>query len=263
MTATLSSTDNNVSPVISDDGISLFSIQNSINNMGIDSNIISIVDGGTGYNPNTVTATMSSPDVGSDTPVLSVSTNNGVISSVHVTYPGSGYLKTPTITISDPTTRSGNSNASVVVLGETSSKGGNAYTRYITKKVVLTSGNDSGDLRVYYTAYKPLNTQVYVYYKIQNAQDTDSFDDQSWQLMTQVGNQTAYSKNRTSYIEFECAPGVGGVADNTISYTSTNGNTYTEFIQFAIKVVMATNDKTSVPSITDIRAIALPAGTGL
>ena len=263
MTATLSSTDNNVSPVISDDGISLFSIQNSINNMGIDSNIISIVDGGTGYNPNTVTATMSSPDVGSDTPVLSVSTNNGVISSVHVTYPGSGYLKTPTITISDPTTRSGNSNASVVVLGETSSKGGNAYTRYITKKVVLTPGNDSGDLRVYYTAYKPLNTQVYVYYKIQNAQDTDSFDDQSWQLMTQVGNQTAYSKNRTSYIEFECAPGVGGVADNTISYTSTNGNTYTEFIQFAIKVVMATNDKTSVPSITDIRAIALPAGTGL
>jgi len=263
MTATLKSTDNNVSPVISDDGISLFSTQNVINNMGIDSNIINIVDGGTGYNPNTVTATMSSPDVGSDTPVLSVSTSNGVISSVHVTYPGSGYLKTPTITISDAATRSGNTNASVVVLGETSPKGGNAYARYITKNVVLTPGNESADLRVYYTAYKPLNTQVYVYYKIQNAQDTDPFANQSWQLMTQVGNQTAYSKNRTNFIEFECAPGVGGVADNIISYISTNGNEYNEFIRFAIKVVMSTSDKTSVPIITDIRALALPAGTGL
>ena len=263
LSATLSSTDDSVSPVISDDGVSLYSIQNYINNMGIDSNIINVTNGGTGYNPNTVTATISSPDVGSDTPVLSVSTSNGVIESVYVTYPGSGYLKTPTITISDPTTRSGNSNAAVVVLGETSAKGGNAYARYITKKVVMTPGNDSGDLRVFYTAYKPLNTQVYVYYKILNSQDTSVFEKQSWQLMTQVGKQTTYSKDRSNYIEFECAPGVNGVADNSISYTSTNGNTYTNFIQFAIKIVMATSDRTSVPSITDIRALALPAGTGL
>jgi hypothetical protein len=263
MTATLTSTDNNVSPVISDDGVTLYSVQNYINNMGIDSNIISITNGGTGYNSNTVTASISSPDIGSDTPVLSVSTSNGVIESVYVTYPGSGYLTTPTITISDPTTRSGNSNAAVVVLGETSASGGNAYARYITKKVIMTPGNDSGDLRVYYTAYKPLNTQVYVYYKILNSQDTEAFESQSWQLMTQVGKQTTYSKSRDNYIEFECAPGTGGVANNTLSYTSTNGNTYTNFIQFAIKVVMATSDKTSVPIITDIRALALPAGTGL
>jgi hypothetical protein len=127
----------------------------------------------------------------------------------------------------------------------------------------MTPGNDSGDLRVYYTAYKPLNTQVYVYYKILNSQDTESFENQSWQLMTQVGKQTTYSTNRANYIEFECAPGTGGVANNSVSYTSTNGNTYTNFIQFAIKVVMATSDRTSVPILTDIRAIALPAGTGL
>lgn len=263
LTATMTSTDTNVSPVISDDGVTLYSIQNYINNMGIDSNIISITNGGTGYNSNTVTASISSPDVGSDTPVLSVSTSNGVVQSVYVTYPGSGYLNTPTITISDPTTRSGNSNAAVVVLGETTPRGGNAYARYITKKVIMTPGNDSGDLRVYYTAYKPLATQVYVYYKILNSQDTEIFEDQSWQLMTQIGKQTTYSKNRDNYIEFECAPGIGGVANNTLSYTSTNGNTYTNFIQFAIKVVMASSDKTSVPILTDIRAIALPAGTGL
>ena len=263
MTATLTSTDTNVSPVISDDGTTLYAIQNYINNMGIDSNIINITNGGTGYNANTVTAIISNPDIGSDKPVLNVQTSNGVVQSVYVTYPGSGYLTTPTITISDPTTRSGNSNAAVVVLGETSPSGGNGYARYVTKKVVMTPGNDSGDLRVYYTAYKPLNAQVYVYYKILNSQDTETFENQSWQLMTQVGKQSTYSTNRTNYIEFECAPGIGGVANNTVSYTSTNGNTYNSFIQFAIKVVMATSDRTSVPILTDIRAIALPAGTGL
>ena len=267
LTATLSSSDNNVSPIISDDGVSLYSVQNYINNMGIDSNIISVTNGGTGYG-NTVTATISDPDIGSDKPVLGVSTSNGVIQSVYVTYPGSGYLTTPTITISDPTTRTGSTaNATVTVLGETSAKGGNAYAKYITKKVVMTPAaqqeNDSGDLRVYYTAYKPLNTQVYVYYKIQNALDNDLFENQPWQLMTQVGKQTVYSKTRDSYIEFECAPGINGSANNSLSYTSTNGTTYNTFTKFAIKIVMATSDRTSVPIITDIRAIALPSGTGL
>ena len=63
--------------------------------------------------------------------------------------------------------------------------------------------------------------------------------------------------------EFEVAPGTNNVASNQISYTNPNGSTYTSFIQFAIKVVMTTSDKTTVPFLTDIRAIALPSGTGL
>ena len=118
-------------------------------------------------------------------------------------------------------------------------------------------------LRVYYTAYKPFGTSVYVYYKILNAEDTELFENQDWQLMTQVNNQNAYSTNRTNLIEFECAPGSNGVADNFISYTSTSGQTYNSFIQFAIKVVLATNDNTRVPFLTDIRALALPSGTGI
>jgi hypothetical protein len=42
-----------------------------------------------------------------------------------------------------------------------------------------------------------------------------------------------------------------------------NGQTYNDFIQFAIKLVMATNDTTKVPVIEDIRALALPPGTGI
>ena len=56
------------------------------------------------------------------------------------------------------------------------------------------------------------------------------------------------------------APGSGGTAQNYVSYTSTvNGQTYNNFSQFAIKVVLATSDKTAVPVLNDIRAIALPA----
>ena len=63
-------------------------------------------------------------------------------------------------------------------------------------------------------------------------------------------------------IEFECAPGSNNQADNHISYTN-NGQTYTSFNQFAIKVVLASNDRTQVPFLSDIRALALPSGTGL
>jgi hypothetical protein len=264
--ATLASTDTNVSPVISDDGLSLYSCIYFINNMGLDSSCISLANTGSGYSSNT-TVTVSNPDIGTDKAVVSFTLNtspfsattNG-ISSIYVSYPGSGYITTPTITISDPTTRSGNSNASIIVTGETSTTGGNGYARYVTKPVVLT--NSSGDLRVYYTAYKPVNSAVYIYYRILNGNDTTPLASQKWQLMTQVGVST-FSTDRTNLIEYTAAPGINGIANNNLSYASVNGQTYTSFTQFQIKVVMATSDRTSVPFLTNIRALALPSGTGI
>ena len=263
--ATLSSSDPDVSPVVSDDGVTLYTIDYIINNMGLGNNNIAIISGGTGYNVNTATATASTPDTGASPAVLGLTTNTstGAITSVYVLSPGSGYLTTPTITISDPTTRSGNANATVVVYGETSASGGNGMAKYFTKKVVLSPGNDSGDMRVFYTAYRPVGTNIYVYYKILSSSDTSVFETGNWQLMTQVGNGNAYSSSLTDLIEYECAPGLNGTANNNISYTNSSGQTYTSFIQFAIKVVMSTPDNTNVPFLTDIRALALPPGTGI
>jgi hypothetical protein len=79
--------------------------------------------------------------------------------------------------------------------------------------------------------------------------------------MTPATNVSAYSKDRKDIIEYEVAPGVyGDVPANGISYTNQAGTTYSTFIQFGIKVVMASNDKTNVPFLTDVRAIALPSG---
>jgi hypothetical protein len=263
----MSTSDRNVSPIISDDGVTLYTISYIINNMGIGNNVISITNPGYGYNVNATTISVSSPDIGSNVATLGFSANaNGAITSVYTITPGSGYLTNPTITISNPATRGGNANAVITVTGETSPKGGNSYAKYFTKKVVLAPGNDSGDLRVYYTAYKPLGTAVYVYYKILNSLDTATFESGNWQLMTTVGNPNTYSTSRTDLYEFEAAPGIfaSNLPDNSISYTSSlTGQTYNSFIQFAIKVVLSTSDNTNVPFLTDIRALALPAGTGI
>jgi hypothetical protein len=101
------------------------------------------------------------------------------------------------------------------------------------------------------------------YYKAIQIVDTNNFEDMSWQLMTQVSNGNVYSQSKTNLIEFEWAPGTLNKADNFISYTSTNGQKYSSFSQFAIKVVISSSDSTIVPIITDIRALALPSGTGL
>jgi hypothetical protein len=266
LTAVMATTDSSVTPIISDDGVSLYAVRNMINNMGIGNNVISITNSGLGYNVATANIRISSPDIGSNTAVLGFTANsNGAITSVYTISSGSGYLTTPTITISDPATRSGNANVSVVVYGETSQTGGNSYAKYFTKKVVLVPGNDSGDLRVYLDAYQPLGTGLYVYYKILNSRDNSAFESGSWQLMTCVNNYNNYSTSRSNLIEYEFAPGVFSTnqANNLISYTNTSGQTFNSFIQFAIKVVLTTNDKTNIPFISGLRAIALPSGTGL
>ena len=342
--ARLSSTDANVSPIIADDGVCLYSIMYSVDNLGIPTKAVSVANTGAGYSNNgviVITSGLSGSNsrndyLTNDLPVFGYTTNaiTGSIDTIYTTYQGSGYVVTPTITILDPTTRSGNarinaspfstsvngvggttnflgqlqvgatlttqnnivigtiqsitnsnnlilttnalswanaetyfsSNATFVVSGESSPTGGNAQHRYYTKKVILSPGNDSGDLRVYCTAYKPAGTQIYVYYRILNAADTGKLEDQNWQVMTQDGGTGVFSTSRTNLIEYEYAPGnfYGSSPNNAISYTSTStGVTYNKFIQFAIKVVITTTDKTAVPFLTDIRAIALPSGTGL
>ena len=117
------------------------------------------------------------------------------------------------------------------------------------------------DLRVYFTAYRPPNTNIYVYYKVLSRSDTQVFETGNWQLMTLINNSgSIYSSTRGDTYEFVAAPGTSGVAQNYVSYASNvNGVVYRNFNQFAIKIVLATSDNTYVPYLTDVRAIALPS----
>jgi hypothetical protein len=254
----MSTVDDAVSPMISDDGLGVYTITWNINNLELSNNMITVSSGGSGYNVNTTSVTITSNTGFGATATANVV--GGVIKNIYITNGGSGYATTPVITVADANSSPG-IGATVTVAGETSPAGGNGQTRYITKKVILDQGFDSGDLRVYFTAYRPVNTNIYVYYKILSRSDTQTFDSGSWQLMSLINNTSSlYSPTRDSTYEFVAAPGADGVAQNYVEYTSdVTGQTYNNFSQFAIKIVLATSDKTAVPFLSDIRAIALPS----
>jgi hypothetical protein len=266
LNATMQSTDNRMSPMLSDDGLALYTVEYNINNLSLSESNFSIISGGTGYlsgaSGNLVgNVVVSAPtEIGGAQAYVTANVTSGNITAIYVTTEGSGYSKTPTITISAASTIG----ASLAVAGETSSSGGNAKARYLTYPVTLAQGNDSGDLRVFLTAYRPVNTNVYVYYKILSREDTQAFEDGDWQLMTIVGNSNKYSRNDTELYEFEMAPGTNNVADNFISYTSKDtGYSYNYFYKYAIKIVMTTTDSTFTPTLSDLRVLALPPNSSL
>ena len=124
----------------------------------------------------------------------------------------------------------------------------------------MDAGFDSGDINVYLTAYRPVNTDINVYYKILNRNDTQSFENGNWQLMTKTNSSdTLYSQTRGDTYEYSFAPGTTGVDQGYVTYTSSTGQVYTSFSQFAIKVVLTTTDNTAVPFVSDLRALALPS----
>jgi hypothetical protein len=64
-------------------------------------------------------------------------------------------------------------------------KGGNADAKYISKKVILLEGLDAEDIKVYVTAHKPPQSDVYVYAKLLSGSDSDNFEDKDWTLLVQ------------------------------------------------------------------------------
>ena len=272
MTGTMTSTDQYVSPVLSDDGTSIYAIRFNINDMGLANNNITVTSGNTvgvtaNYSSTPPAVTISAPTAiggiqayATANLVYNPATTGYYVDKINVTSAGSGYIETPTIVIGANT---GGYRATAVVAGETSAKGGNGWARYITKKVVLTPATDSSDLRVYYTAYKPYGSRVNVYYKVLSRNDTSNFNDQNWVLMTEVGEQpNSFSLSRSDVREYVAAPGINNQANNQITYTSSSGTTFTSFSQFAIKIVMSTSDTTKAPVLNDLRVLALPSGSG-
>jgi len=264
LTATLQTTDNRISPILADDALRLYTVRNSINNLGLSNGVISVANTGEGYMSGSSgylsapDITVSAPDVpGGQQAYVSANVLSGNIIAVYVTTVGSGYSTTPTISVTAANTVPAN----VIVTGETSSSGGNAIARYQTYPVTLAPGNDSGDLRVFFTAYRPVNTDIHVYYKILSRNDTQVFEDGYWQKMTYVNGSNKFSVFDGQLYEYEAAPGTNNIPNNFVSYTSAaSGITYNDFYKYAIKVVMTSSDTTFAPYLKDIRVIALPEG---
>lgn len=252
---TLSTANPDVSPMIDVTRLNLLAIENRINNLQLRAEDFAITNPGSGYTSSSVPVTITGGN-GVDA-VATANVTGNQVTGITLTAAGSGYSTSPTVIVADPPVTSGNTTATIVYNGEDKKIGGNALTRYLTRRVQLAPGFDSGDLRVYFLAYLPPRGRVYVYAKYLASGDPQTFEDKNWSLLTQIGGGSFVSNNQNDFRELTFAPGVDGVETNNISYVSGNV-TYTSFATFAIKVVMTSTDPVDVPKIKELRVIALP-----
>jgi hypothetical protein len=147
------------------------------------------------------------------------------------------------------------------VTGEDGVSGGNALAKYITRRVTLEDGLDAEDMNVYLDAYKPAGSELYVYYKIHNSSDDETFEEKNWKLMTQETSQDTYSisGNFDDQKEYKY---VIPTADRTgdsgeVQYTNNAGATFTGYLTFSVKIVITASVSSDVPRIGDVRVIAL------
>ena len=85
--------------------------------------------------------------------------------------------------------------------------GGNgaAIARHIANKVVFAKDRFAEDVRMFMTAYRPLNTDIKVYVKVHNSQDPEPFDDKAWTPLEYVTDPNKYSSSEdpNDFIEYE------------------------------------------------------------
>jgi len=254
----LSTSDDNVSPIVSLESLFLNAWENFIDNGEINSTDFNIITPGAGYsNSNNIIIT-SSTGTGANVRFITDGVNGNVI-GFNVISSGFGYTDDFTITYPDTSHASGNITASAVVTlnSEFDSEGGPCLARYITKPITLADGFDAGDIRVFLSANKPAGTEVEVFYKILSSSDITPFKERPYQKMEIYNPTVSPSINTEEFREYEYRP---SITSDEISYISDNGVTYDSFKTFSIKVLMTSEDPSVIPRVKDLRIIALPSG---
>ena len=258
LTASLGTSDTDISPIIYNKSGIFSPIENYIDNGELSSDDITIVDPGY-YQDNisaTVPVTITDYRTGTQATATANVNASGNIANIVITSAGSGFINTATATVSGANVANGDVAATLTISSETDPSGGPILAKYISRDVTLAEGFDAGDLRVFLTAYKPSGTDIKVYYKVKAADDPDAFEDKGYTLMNQKTLSTQYSavNDFNDSIEYEFEP---YDTINSISY-STATTTYTTFNQYAFKIALMSNDTTVVPIVYDFRAVALP-----
>jgi len=273
MQVDIQSYDPDISPMYNEESLSAVVTTNIVDNASIYPNIISISNDSGGHSNNAnISVTFSAPNLTSgvqatgyvaNSNILAVAPNGSknVITGITMTNYGSGYITTPTATITDTTPGSCNS-ITVSIAGEDQSSGGNALSRYITKQIVLADGFDAGDLRVWVTGIVPNGANVVAYYKVLSSSDTTPFSNTKWQLMSAVNQPVSPDLSTPVQIMYAPSPLVNGQPSGKLSYTQ-NGVLYPlggTFKYFAIKLVLLASDPTTVPVLSGLKVAAYPAG---
>jgi len=118
-------------------------------------------------------------------------------------------------------------------VAETDKSNGSALAKYVTKTVQL--DNPSNVLKVYLDTNKPKFTNIIVYYKI--GSDAGTFDNTDW---IELVSTVPFSDDINVYKEVEY-----------------NLDDVDEFTMFAIKIVFTSSKTFKIPSVRNLRVIAL------
>ena len=199
-------------------------------------------------NPNAQTNAVSG--AGGSNTKMTVLVANGYVSNVVIVDTGSGYTQNPTVTMST-VTGAGSINTAVQCTGEERNSGGPISAKYISRRVTLKDGFDASDIKVIVNAYKPLGTDVHVYYKVKNSDDPEDFDLKNYTLMTQETSAGTISKGKDDIKEF-----IYQTPADTAAYTS-NSIRYETFKVFSVKIALVADTTYDMPRVKDMRAIAI------
>jgi len=245
-----------VSPIIDLERYSITAIADQINNGGLSNSNITITSPGKGYNignTNIITFTGGNGS-GAQGAIGSVDAN-GNITSIIITTGGSGSGYTGNVTGTVATSGySATANASFIVGSETNPSGGNFITKYITRMVTLAASMDAGDLNVTFDGHKPVGTQIYVYYKVLSAEDTTPFASRPYVLMS-LDSTDAFATGPDDFTEYNYVGSVDAFGNPIRNITY---GTFNTFKNYAIKIVMSSNNPAIVPRISQLRIFALP-----
>jgi hypothetical protein len=290
----MNTADPDISPILNTERFALQAFSYDINNANLANSFISLTYTGSGYNATVtsgnsifgssnstvnnyaqlfrekflannwnvgfynITITNNPNDNGDSAQGFAVANTDGsnTVNYIILTNPGSGYLETPTISITTGNATS-NIQATALVAGETDKSGGNIVSKYISREIILEDGFDSSDISVFMDAIRVTGTDIQVYYKVVSSEDPDLLSEKSWRRMQKV--KDIFSKDYNTKITLQFKPDLNV---NQISYTE-NGVNYPiggTFKSFAIKVCLLTTDGAIVPKLDNLRISALPAG---
>lgn len=148
------------------------------------------------------------------------------------------------------------------------SNNGSAKNKYLSKVITLADGQDSEDLRIYLTAYKPVGTKVAVFAKFLNGEDADSITSKVWTQLD-IDDDTIASdyRNTSDYRELLYTvpttlvnqSGYAAFINGTdgVTYIKPDGSVFSGYKSFQIKIVLLSDSTAVVPRLNDVRGLAL------
>lgn len=144
--------------------------------------------------------------------------------------------------------------------------GANAATSstYVSKTIELAENLDAEDFVIYATAYRPVNTSVNIYFKVQNSSDPLPFELNEWIPLEIIDGAELYSSisNINDFREFVYKLPDTAKVGSVLTYTNESG-VYSGYRRFAVKIELIVNEVNgrvpigSVPRLLDYRGVAI------